>query len=42
MKNMINMVVDGINNAKTKKEKMELQVLGVIMVWVFTDKKAKA
>ena len=42
MKNMINMVVDGINNAKTKTEEVELRILGLLLVMVATDKKAQA
>ena len=42
MKNMINMVVDGINNAKTKTEEIELRILGILLVMALTDKKAQA
>lgn len=42
MKNMINMVVDGINNAKTKTEEVELRILGLLLVVALTDKKAQA
>ena len=42
MKNMMDILVNGISNAKTKTEEMELRILGLILLIAATDKKAQA